>query len=350
MNDNRLKNDGYGAWLTINRACNLRCVWCYAQETQYLHTMDMPLDLAKRLIDMLCYIGVKSVALIGGEPTIHPNLFEILDYLKEKGLSASFITNGIAFSNLNFVEKINNYDIQGVDLSVKAGNAVDYVKYTGVDCFSAVEKAICNLNKYKIPFMTSLVLTNDNVNDLISIVKTYKELGAEDFYFEFCSAFFDNDTVTDYRVNPVDLVTKFSSILPELEEITTKYIINQNLPSCIWDKTILDYLATNNHLQSICQVQNKSGIIFDTVGNLLMCNVLSSYPIGYLDTDYYDGKTLSEYLSSEKLFSYYRYALRSPSKSCHDCNEFANCGGGCILQWFNYDFDELMSLKNKQGG
>ena len=37
-------------WLTVNRACNFRCKWCYERSTNYLSSDDMSLDKAKQII------------------------------------------------------------------------------------------------------------------------------------------------------------------------------------------------------------------------------------------------------------------------------------------------------------
>ena len=33
-----------GCWITLNRACNLRCKWCYAQDTKFSLLDDMELE------------------------------------------------------------------------------------------------------------------------------------------------------------------------------------------------------------------------------------------------------------------------------------------------------------------
>lgn len=43
----------------------------------------MSLDLAKKLIEFARTMGVRTVLLIGGEPTYHLHLIEVLELLKE---------------------------------------------------------------------------------------------------------------------------------------------------------------------------------------------------------------------------------------------------------------------------
>ena len=79
-------------WITLNHACNLRCKWCYARDTEYKSSLTMSKDLAFELIDFFDSINVKHIILIGGEPTIHPYFFEILEYAKERKIKCKIIT------------------------------------------------------------------------------------------------------------------------------------------------------------------------------------------------------------------------------------------------------------------
>ncbi len=37
-----------------------------------------------------------------------------------------------------------------------------------------------------------------------------------------------------------------------------------------------------------------------------------------------------------------------PNKKCLNCKMYENCGGGCVCQWTNYSFSDLMKLKWKK--
>lgn len=348
----RFSNEVNCAWLTLNRSCNLRCEWCYAQSTGYSLNDDMSLDLAKKIIDMLADLKVTLIALIGGEPTLHKDLFKIIEYAKLKGMRVNLITNGLLFSDEKFAKKIKDIGDVGVNLSIKGGTKQEYIDLTKVDCFDSVTQAIMNLVKYQISFEISYVITNENVFNIIKTLKFAKMLGAKSFYLEFCNPIIEENKINNYQINPVDLVNNFSKIVIELENEIDNYIIHQNFPECIWDKDILELLNSKGRLTSICQLNKKSGLIFDTHGNLLICNALMHIPIGYYEKDYSNAEELKRYFNSSKVESYYKLALRSPSKKCDYCDDFKTCGSGCALRWFNYSFDSLIEIfkQNKKGG
>ncbi|NIA02325.1 MAG: radical SAM protein [Nitrospirae bacterium] len=63
-----------GAWLTVNRACNFRCKWCYASETEYQQADEMTPATAEQLLRLASDLGITHILFIGGEPTLWPHL------------------------------------------------------------------------------------------------------------------------------------------------------------------------------------------------------------------------------------------------------------------------------------
>ena len=81
-------------FIEITNNCNFHCSFCPSD----LQTRDhgfMSLDLFRKIVDEIVEKDiVKCVALhVMGEPTLHPQLLEILKYLKEKDITVSFNTN-----------------------------------------------------------------------------------------------------------------------------------------------------------------------------------------------------------------------------------------------------------------
>ena len=62
-------------WLTLNRTCNLRCLWCYASSTNYKAEDILSYEDATKIIDICSDVGIKGIILMGGEPTLYSHLF-----------------------------------------------------------------------------------------------------------------------------------------------------------------------------------------------------------------------------------------------------------------------------------
>jgi radical SAM protein with 4Fe4S-binding SPASM domain len=74
--------------------CNLRCVTCPGARTRFPKGF-MDMGLFERIVSEASEIGVKRIHLyLRGEPTLHPKIFEMIAFIKSKGLPVHLTTNG----------------------------------------------------------------------------------------------------------------------------------------------------------------------------------------------------------------------------------------------------------------
>jgi pyruvate-formate lyase-activating enzyme len=81
--------------LEVNRQCNISCRACYKAKGEGLRSID---DLAQEMELALSRSKIHTVTLAGGEPTLHPELPDIVRSLHERRLKTSISTNGVALS------------------------------------------------------------------------------------------------------------------------------------------------------------------------------------------------------------------------------------------------------------
>jgi MoaA/NifB/PqqE/SkfB family radical SAM enzyme len=100
------------------RRCNLDCAYC----NEYDKVSDpVPLDLMLRRIDRLADLGTTIITLSGGEPTLHPQLDDIIRRIRERGAIATLITNGLLLTP----ERIKSLNRVGLDyLQISIDNLV----------------------------------------------------------------------------------------------------------------------------------------------------------------------------------------------------------------------------------
>ncbi len=100
------------AIVEINEACNLACPVCFASATD-IHGKHRPLAEIERMLDVLVESEGEPdlVQLSGGEPTIHPQFFEILDAVKRRPIRHVMInTNGVRIAqDPEFVARLATY-------------------------------------------------------------------------------------------------------------------------------------------------------------------------------------------------------------------------------------------------
>lgn len=78
----------------MGRRCNLRCVHCYAQSKDIEYKNELTTEQGKELIDDLAKFGAPVILFSGGEPIMRPDLPELAQYARSKGMRAVISTNG----------------------------------------------------------------------------------------------------------------------------------------------------------------------------------------------------------------------------------------------------------------
>lgn len=78
--------------LDILRGCNIKCAACYNTEPNKLKRLE---EIEDELNLMSGLRKLNSVSLVGGEPTLHPQLLEIIRMIRHRGLHTELFSNGV---------------------------------------------------------------------------------------------------------------------------------------------------------------------------------------------------------------------------------------------------------------
>lgn len=80
--------------LEPTRECNLSCALCYALDRRVVK----PLETVRDELDLACQRReLDAVTIVGGEPTLYPELADVVRLVKERGLACQLLTNGLRF-------------------------------------------------------------------------------------------------------------------------------------------------------------------------------------------------------------------------------------------------------------
>jgi 7,8-dihydro-6-hydroxymethylpterin dimethyltransferase len=147
------------ALLEITDACNLSCEACYAESPAGKHHPKE--ELLKRLDIFIQDRGPLDILQIsGGEPTIHPDFFEILDSCRDREISHIMVnTNGIVLAKdpsfaKRLTERMPNLEIY---LQLDGLSREPHIKLRGKDLLEVKQQAIQAIIRHNIP--TTLVCT-----------------------------------------------------------------------------------------------------------------------------------------------------------------------------------------------
>jgi radical SAM protein with 4Fe4S-binding SPASM domain len=162
-------------YLHLTRDCTLRCKYCYVEggnvPKNELTTEEIKnvLDQAKALnrVQML-------VAITGGEPMMHPDFWEIADYVKSKGCPMCLATNGTLITEENAV-RLKDY-FYNIQVSLDGPPEV-HDSMRGKGSYGKAVEAMRHLTKAGCSVMISGVVSKHNLDTVYHIVDVAAELG-----------------------------------------------------------------------------------------------------------------------------------------------------------------------------
>ncbi len=147
--------------IEVTDRCNLTCPTCYAGSSP-TYGRHRTLDEIKKMLDTIVENEKEPdvVQISGGEPTIHPQFFEILDYAKSLPNKHIMLnTNGIKISkDFEFAKKLASYapDFE-IYLQFDSFKKEALEKLRGANLLKVREQALNHLNTLNLA--TTLVVT-----------------------------------------------------------------------------------------------------------------------------------------------------------------------------------------------
>ena len=121
------------AYLALGYACNERCRCC-----PLVHKNDrekfISLDRLLQEADQMVSYGVTDVTLSGGEPTLHPDILQLVKYFHGKGISVHILSNGERFSDTAFADEFLKLSTNGdvtVTTTFHSWNAAEHEYQNG---------------------------------------------------------------------------------------------------------------------------------------------------------------------------------------------------------------------------
>lgn len=301
----------------LTYACNLACVHCLSSSGRR-DPRELTTEQCEAVIDELQRMQVFYVNIGGGEPTVRPDFWHLLQYAVDHQVGVKFSTNGIRIDKEKaaFLASTPYVDVQ-ISLDGATPEVNDYVR--GPGSYATAIRALQNLNEAGFKdSKISVVVTRQNVGQLDDFKRIADEHDA---------------TLRLTRLRPSG---RGADVWDELHPLPEQ------------QRTIYDWLIANGdnvltgdsffHLApfgeslpglNLCGA-GRVVCLIDPIGDVYAC------PFAIHDT-FLAGNVLMdggfrEVWQESALFS----ELRSPQSSgaCTKCAFFDACRGGCMAAKF----------------
>ncbi|MBU0981299.1 radical SAM protein [Patescibacteria group bacterium] len=165
--------------LSLTDACSFNCEWCSDFDLRKRLNGHMNNKIVPGLLDDLSDGGAKGVVIEGGgEPTLHPNICEIIEEVRKRGLACGLITNGARF---NYSDQID--ELEWVRISLDVANAEQMQTLKRKDAFETVMSNISEIARVKRQTVLgiSYILTKKSRDGLEDLVYRLSRMGVNYF-------------------------------------------------------------------------------------------------------------------------------------------------------------------------
>jgi len=253
------------AQIYLTRHCNLKCGYCKLVKSEI---KDLSLQDWAHAYDNMERIGIKTVKILGGEPTLKKWLPDLLRYSLKKGIKTAVLSNStfsdktadtLAESGLwGYFASVDSLEDLKIDISTsrKSRNGYGMLRY---------------LQRKGVPLLAAnVVIHRFNMHEIPDLVN---KLSKEGFYVNLCTIqhttnpnkeFSDSNMNRDYLIpdNKKDDFILLSEKLLELKRLGLKISVPD-----IYLRNMPVYGIKNDW-----QCTNPLQLRIDSDGGLMLCN------------------------------------------------------------------------------
>ena len=146
----------------LTYACNLQCVHCLSSSGRR-DPNELTTAEAEAVIDELEKMQVFYINIGGGEPTIRPDFWHLVEYAVDHGVGVKFSTNGSRI-DAEVAEKLAGMDYVDVQISIDGADAETNDHVRGEGSFATAVQAMEHLHDAGFgEFKISVVMTRHNI-------------------------------------------------------------------------------------------------------------------------------------------------------------------------------------------
>ncbi len=154
------------AWIELTRACNLRCPHCFV-EGGVARNGELSTDRILAILDEWAELGVFSVILTGGEPTIHPDFLTILHHAHGLGFTVGVATHGMTITERLLQQMPRDDVIVSVSIDGMHGQG----QRRGMSDFAYVIRKLAMLQEAEFNASIMTTTSSSNVHELQSLIE-----------------------------------------------------------------------------------------------------------------------------------------------------------------------------------
>jgi 12,18-didecarboxysiroheme deacetylase len=159
----------------VTKACNLRCIHCYASADNRPAENELTTEEGFRLLEDLAQFGCPVVLFSGGEPLVRPDIFHLIAYAVRLGLRAVLSTNGTLIDHA-LAKELKKLGLSYVGISLDGIGEVHDRFRGSKGCFEKVIQAIENCLKVGLKVGVRFTINKLNAEEIPKVFDFVEEM------------------------------------------------------------------------------------------------------------------------------------------------------------------------------
>ena len=177
--------------INLGKVCNNHCVFCMTKKNDSI--IFVLAAEVKKEIDAYSKKGFNSIGFLGGEPTIHPAMSDIICYAKKKGFKKiHLVSNGRMYCSMPFLRALIAAGVTRFSVSIHSHIPKVEDSLTLVNGgFNQKTDGLKNLVKcrneglIKDDISVNIVINKKNYEKIIETLSFFRKLGLREFRLNF---------------------------------------------------------------------------------------------------------------------------------------------------------------------
>jgi pyruvate-formate lyase-activating enzyme/predicted phosphodiesterase len=164
-------------WIYTNFHCNLRCDYCAVASSPKAEPRTVSLETFSALVDEAVAEGFAELYLTGGEPFLHPEIIDLLDYASA-ALPTVVLTNAMltATRRLARLGELAGRKLT-VQTSLDGASPETHDAHRGPGSFARTVRGIRDLIQLGLPPRVALTETPENTGEIDEVAALLADLG-----------------------------------------------------------------------------------------------------------------------------------------------------------------------------
>jgi len=327
-----------GVWVNVDSSCNLNCKHCFLGAKSPTPNQDFlkPEDYHQFALDLLQIGGEQPVKvdITGGEPLLRPDLIEIIEAFRIKGISINVITNGLLLTD-SVISHLAKNNIE-ITISLDGVNKEQHEFIRGANTYELTVNNIKKCTAAGISTTLTMTVHKGNQDSIIQYFELAEELGANHVNLSY---------LNDFGNAPV-----FGLELPNESESTKKLLIEAVKNNTVYSRIMGTAIGT---LIETLLLPIRTDCCGSGINNCSIGANGDVYPCPSFQTENFVAGNLKkasirEIWTSLNTFSEHRKVdITTMNPVCSACDVRFFCGGGCRAQAYFTNQNDLYARSKK---